>query len=141
VLAQELRAWLCREIEGEDRDARLASLVARLETSADRAAPWLRLEKAPGGWEEDPACVRVFGFESAVNCIAVAGPEAVREGRPWMLVAAGDVIAVIDLAKRRELRRFEGHSDTVTSVAFSPDGCSPDTIRPVIFFLELRGVG
>ncbi len=49
-----------------------------------------------------------------------------------MTYGSDGLVQLLDLSTGAELRRFSGHSDIVTSVAFSPDGqlvltSSPDT--------------
>jgi WD40 repeat protein len=54
--------------------------------------------------------------ERAATCVAVSAADK------WALAGIGSEIHVIDARARKKVSRFERHEDTVTALAFSPDG-------------------
>ncbi len=90
----------------------LITLFSLLNSNTSRASPRIQASSS-GPSAGHPKLVVQLGHSGSINAAALS-----RDGR--LVLSGGDDLAILwETATGRQLRRFVGHTDSVTSVAFS----------------------
>ena len=86
-------------------------------TAATRPSPARTRQCVSGTWKRTATCAAASATRRRCGAVAFS-PDGTR------LLSGGKdaTLRLWDVATGRELRKFEGHDDLVTSIAFSPDG-------------------
>lgn len=86
----------------------LENLIRVWEITTGEELQWFESEREKG-WNGE--------YYKDINS-AIFSPD----GKHLLTVSSNDTISIWEITTGKEIRRFDGHSDNITTVAFSPDG-------------------